>query len=81
MLPCHCIAPLVRHMLYLFCYVMCVDINKAFNVLCSQSLCEVVVTSCRELELQSKSSFVFRVVALLFWNIVIAVKEFVTVLS
>ena len=60
---------------------MCVDINKAFNVLCSQSLCEVVVNSCRELELQSKSSFVFTVVALLFWNIVIAVTEFVTVLS
>ena len=35
---------------------MCVNINKAFNVLCSQSLCEVVVNSCRELELQSKSS-------------------------
>ena len=60
---------------------MCVDINKAFNVLCSQSLCEVVINSCRELELQSKSSFVFTVVALLFWNIVIAVTEFVTVLS
>ena len=60
---------------------MCVDMNKAFNVLCSQSLCEVVVNSCRELELQSKSSFVFRVVALLFWNIIIAVTEFVTVLS
>ena len=26
---------------------MCVNINKAFNVLCSQSLCEVIVTSCR----------------------------------
>ena len=38
---------------------MCVNINKAFNVLCSQSLCEVVVNSCRELEL--KSSFVLRV--------------------
>ena len=25
---------------------MCVNINKAFNVLCSQSLCEVVVSSC-----------------------------------
>ena len=60
---------------------MCVDINKAFTVLCSQSLCEVVVNSCRELELQSKSSFMFRVVALLFWNSVIAVTEFVTVLS
>ena len=45
---------------------MCVDINKAFNVLCSQSLCEVVVNSCRELELQSKSSVVLRFVALLF---------------
>ena len=59
-------------MLYLFCYVMCVDINKAFNVLCSQSLCEVIVNSCRELELQSKSSFVFRV--LLFWNLLFAVS-------
>ena len=38
---------------------MCVNINKAFNVMCSQSLCEVVVNSCRELELQS--SFVLRV--------------------
>ena len=26
---------------------MCVYINKAFNVLCSQSLCEVVVNCCR----------------------------------
>ena len=31
-------------------------------------------------ELKSKSSFVFRVVALLFWNIVIAVTEFAAVL-
>ena len=38
---------------------MCVNINKACNGLCSQSLCEVVVNSCRELEL--KSSFVLRV--------------------
>ena len=75
-LPCHCpLAPLyviitlLRHVFV---------INKACNVLCSQSLCEVVVNSCRELELQS--SFMFRVVALLFWNIVIAVTEFVAVL-
>ena len=32
-------------------------------------------------ELELQSSFMFRVVALLFWNIVIAVTEFVAVLS
>ena len=47
---------------------MSVDINKAFYVLCSQSLCEVVVNSCRELELQSKSSFVLRVSSCHFGN-------------
>ena len=39
---------------------MCVNINKACNVLCSQSLCDVVVSSCSR-EVQSKSSFVLRV--------------------
>ena len=39
---------------------MCVNINKAFDVLCSQSLCEVVVSSCLR-EVQSKSSFALRV--------------------
>ena len=38
---------------------MCVNINKACNVLFSHSLCEVVVNSCREV--QSKSFVVFRV--------------------
>ena len=50
---------------------MCVNINKAFNVLCSQSLCEVVVNSCRELKLQSKSSVVLRFVALPFWTLLL----------
>ena len=35
-------------------------ISEACNVLGSQSLCEVVVSSCRS-EVQSKSSVVFRV--------------------
>ena len=34
---------------------MCVNINKACNVLCCQSLCEIVVGSCCR-ELRSKSS-------------------------
>ena len=58
---------------------MCVNINKVFNVLCSQSLCEVVVNSCHEL--QSKSSVVFRVFVLPVWNLLsIAVLEFVPLL-
>ena len=72
-MPLHC--PLVRHMLYLFCYVMCVNINKTCNVLCSQSLCEVIVNSCREV--QSKSSFVFRVLPFLDF---VAVLGFVAVI-
>ena len=50
---------------------MCVNINKACNVLCSQSLCEVVVSSCHR-EVQSKSSVVFRVVVLPFLNLLLS---------
>ena len=45
---------------------MCVNINNACIVLCSQSLCEVVVRGCCR-ELKSKS-----LVVLPFWNLLLS---------
>ena len=52
--------------------------NKAFNVLCSQSLYEVVVRSCCR-EVQSKSSVAFRVVMLPFWNLLLPLPYLIRV--